>query len=88
MAVEAERRPGFEGLAMLRPEPGSQAAYAIVDRFLSTAQMSTRLNSGEGAGLVAEAGRRADVELEAHGAAGVTGWFNLPGTDLVKACEC
>jgi uncharacterized protein len=85
LAAAAERRPGFEGVTMLRPDPGGRAAYAIVVRFRSAAQMSAWLDSAERAALVAEADRHADAELEVHRATGVAGWFTLPGVHLVKA---
>jgi uncharacterized protein len=85
LATAAERRPGFAGVTMLRPELGGRAEYAIVVRFQSAAQLTTWLDSAERAALLAEADRYADAELGVHSAAGVAGWFTLPGTHLVKA---
>lgn len=85
LAATAERRPGFEGVTMLRPEPGGQTAYAVVVRFRCATQLSAWLGSAERAALLIEADRYAYADLGEHRGSGVAGWFTLPGTHLVKA---
>jgi len=83
LASAATAFPGHLGVQVLRPEPGSGAAYTIIVRFGSQAELDAWTGSEVRRQLLAEADRLTVDGLVVERLSGLEGWIRLPGARVV-----
>ncbi|HEY6117156.1 MAG TPA: antibiotic biosynthesis monooxygenase [Candidatus Dormibacteraeota bacterium] len=74
---------GYEGVVSLRPQPGHPPIYTMVARFASQADLDAWVSSEIRGRLYAEAEGVSVGGLNVQQAAGLEGWFQMPGQPLV-----
>ena len=74
---------GYEGVVSLRPQPGHQPIYTMVAHFASQADLDAWVSSEIRGRLYAEAEAVSVGGLNVQEAAGLEGWFQMPGQPLV-----
>lgn len=74
---------GYEGVVSLRPQPGHPPIYTMVARFASQSDLDTWVSSEIRGRLYGEAEEVSVGGLNVQQAAGLEGWFQMPGQPLV-----
>jgi len=74
---------GYEGVVSLRPQPGHPPIYTMVARFASQSDLDAWVSSEIRGRLYAEAEGVSVGGLNVQQAAGLEGWFQMPGQPLV-----
>lgn len=75
--------PGYEGVVSLRPQAGHPPIYTMVAHFASQADLDTWVSSEIRGRLYAEAEGVSVGGLNVQQAAGLEGWFQMPGQPIV-----
>ena len=83
LAKAMAKAPGYEGVAILRPQPGHPSIYTMVAHFASQADLDTWVSSEDRGRLYAEAEEVSVGGLDVQQAAGLEAWFQMPGQPLV-----
>ena len=75
--------PGYEGVVSLRPRVGHPPIYTMVAHFTSQSDLDAWVSSTIRGRLYAEAESVSVGGLNVQQAAGLEGWFQMPGQPLV-----
>ena len=83
LAKAMAKAPGYEGVAILRPQAGHPPIYTMVAHFASQADLDAWVSSEVRGRLYAEAEEVSVGGLNVQQAAGLEAWFQMPGQPLV-----
>lgn len=83
LAKAMSKAPGFEGVVTLRPQAGNPPVFTMVAHFASQHDLDAWVSSEIRGRLYAEAEALSVGGLNVQQAAGLEGWFQMPGQPLI-----
>lgn len=83
LAKAMANAPGYEGVVTLRPQAGHPPIFTMVAHFATQADLDAWVTSEIRGRLYAEAEALSVGGLNVQQAAGLEGWFQMPGQPLV-----
>ncbi|HYM66671.1 MAG TPA: antibiotic biosynthesis monooxygenase [Patescibacteria group bacterium] len=78
-----KRSAGFQGVAVMRPQPGHPPIFTMVATFASQPDLDTWTSNEARGRLIAEADEISIGGLHVQQATGLEAWFQMPGQPIV-----